>query len=121
MPDQIHIERLAVSAHVGVPDEERAKPQKLEISLTFPVATVGAAAANDDLSLTVNYYQVCETLKRVTAERPRKLIETLAEDLCAAVLAEFAIGAVQLEIRKFIIPETKFISIKIERNSATVV
>jgi dihydroneopterin aldolase len=117
MPDQIHIDRLAVSAHLGVPDEERATPQRLEISLTFPVAGVSAAAAGDDLALTVNYYDVCETVRRVAAERPRRLIETLAEDLCAAVLAEFAVGSVRLEVRKFIIPETNFVSVRIERQS----
>jgi dihydroneopterin aldolase len=115
MPDQIHIDRLAVSAFIGVPDSERAQPQRLEISLSFPVRGVSEAAEQDDLSLTVNYFDVCETIKRVTAERPRKLLETLAEDICRAVLEEFPVGNVELEIRKFIIPETRFISLKITR------
>ncbi|MDR1190379.1 MAG: dihydroneopterin aldolase [Verrucomicrobiales bacterium] len=118
MPDRIHINRLTVSARVGVSDAERARPQRLEISLTFPVPTVSAAAAGDDLSLTVDYFAVGETVKRVAAARPRKLLETLAEEIAAAVLAEFTVSAVTLEVRKFILPETNFVSLVIERRAA---
>ncbi len=33
MPDQITIKDLEVRFHVGVPDDERAKPQKLLITI----------------------------------------------------------------------------------------
>ncbi|MDR2463058.1 MAG: dihydroneopterin aldolase, partial [Verrucomicrobiales bacterium] len=115
MPDHIHIDRLTVSARIGVTDAERATEQRLEISLTFPAPTVSAAAAGDDLALTVDYRAVCETLRRVVGERQRRLLETLAEDLAAAVLAEFNVSKVAVEIRKFIISDTNFIGLKIER------
>ena len=35
MNDHIHIEKLEVFAHIGVPDEERASPQRLIVNITF--------------------------------------------------------------------------------------
>ena len=109
--DTIYIHRLAVDARVGVPEEERAAPQRLEICVEVPIKD----GAGDELTRTVNYYEVCETVKRVAGAGERKLIETLAEDLCAAVLAEFAVARVTAEVRKFVIPEAEFVAVKISR------
>ena len=35
MSDHIHIEQLEVFARIGVPDEERASPQRLVFNITF--------------------------------------------------------------------------------------
>jgi dihydroneopterin aldolase len=117
MSDSISIQCLEVWTHIGVPDEERAQIQKLEISVTFEVKTVSAAALADDVSLTINYFNVAQSIKVITQSKERKLIETLAEDLANGLLLEFPFQKIELEIRKFIIPECRYISLKIKRNS----
>ncbi len=115
MSDKISIQGLEVWTRIGVPDAERARPQKLEISASFSAETVKEAAHLDDVALTVNYFDVSQTIRRVTESGERKLIETLAEDLASALLGEFPIKDIEIEIRKFIIPECRYVSLRIER------
>jgi dihydroneopterin aldolase len=99
MTDRILIRNLTVSSHIGVPLDERAAPQPLVIDADLSLDTRPAALA-DDFTLTIDYAAVCRTLTRVAADRPRALIETLAEDAAAALLAGFPAIAVRLRIAK---------------------
>ena len=115
MSDLIRIVDLEAWAHVGVPDEERAQAQKLLISLDLGVDSIAHAAHTDSLSRTVNYFDVAQHTKRYVSEHSRKLIETLAEELAADLLKSYAIKSVTLEIKKFILPDTQYVSVKITR------
>lgn len=114
MPDCIHIEQLELSAHIGVPDAERAAPQRLTVSLTLEPAR-GFGALDEDLAKTVDYFAVCEAVKTLAAARPRKLIETLAEEIAALVLERFTVRAVEVELRKYILPDTAHVAVRIRR------
>ena len=54
-------------------------------------------------------------LREIAATGERKLIETLAEDLAAAVTAFDGVGAVTLEVEKFILPDCDRVSVEITR------
>ncbi|MDX6767443.1 MAG: dihydroneopterin aldolase [Candidatus Methylacidiphilales bacterium] len=115
MSDRITIHRLRVPCHLGVPDEERARPQVVEITLSFKAETVPQAAAADDIHLTTNYFNISERIQEVARARPRRLLETLAEDIASVILRDFALFAVDLEIRKFILPDAEAVSLSIKR------
>jgi len=115
MPDIITIERLEVFTCIGVPDEERACEQKLELTISFPVVDLQKAARLDEVAHTVDYFQVARLAGEVARARPRKLIETLGEDLAAAVLGRFAVKWVEIEIRKFILPDAEYVGLRIKR------
>ena len=86
--DLIAIRDLEVHYHVGVPDAERAKAQRLLIDVEMGLDFTAAAAA-DDLTRTVDYYAVSRRLLRLGEGRSWRLIETLAveiEHLCEAYL-----------------------------------
>lgn len=113
--DQILINDLRIRCCVGVPDEERAQSQELLVSVVlFPLPSEDPL--DDDIHRTVDYYAVSLRLEAVAQEKPRKLIETLAEDLAATVLAEFAVASVQIEIKKFILPNTRSVAVIIRRD-----
>ena len=112
--DRITICDLAVLYRVGVPEEERAVPQRLLLTIEMS-ANFSAAAASDDLSQTIDYYAVTQRLLRFGEGRSWKLLETLAVDMTAMLLQEFKPKNVVVEIKKFIIPETRYISAKVER------
>jgi dihydroneopterin aldolase len=115
--DEIRIEELELFARVGVPDEERAEPQRLTISLVLePRNRFGDLG--DDLTRTVDYAAVCAEIRSFVAGREERLIETLANDLAAHLLRRFEITRVELELRKFILPETRFVAVKISRDLA---
>ena len=101
-PDTIHIDRLRCVAHIGVPAEERAQAQTLEISLGITPAS-GSFPEGDTIAGTVDYYAVSLAVRATAAERPRQLIETLAQDIASSILKEFPIAEIQVEVRKFIL------------------
>lgn len=116
MEESIHIQELELDAYIGVPDEERATPQRLTVSLTLQPSK-GLAGLRDSIENTVDYFLVCQRTKALAAERPRKLIETLAEEIAQSLLAEFALSAVSVELRKFILPDTAYVAVRISRAS----
>ena len=112
--DRIRIDGLRLETRVGVPDEEREQPQTVEVSLVI-VPEKGFAGLDDRIERTIDYYEVTRALQQVAAKGERKLIETLAEDLAEAALAFDGVGRVTVELRKFILPETNFVSVFIRR------
>ncbi len=118
-PDSIHISNLTLITHIGVPDGERAAPQRLSISLTLQPAR-SFADLRDRIEETINYTEVCAVVRALAAARPRRLIETLADDIAAEVLAEFpACEVVEVELRKFILPDTDYVAVRLTRRRAT--
>ncbi len=101
-PDTIHIDRLRCVAHIGVPTEERAHAQTLEVSLQITPAS-GSFPAGDDITGTIDYHAVSLTVRATAAQQPRQLIETLAQDIATTLLQEFSIAEIQVEVRKFIL------------------
>ncbi len=113
-PDQIVIRNLTVHAHIGVPDEERQTPQRLTVSLVME-PKLDFWAMNDDIRNTIDYAAVCEAVKTIAAARPRKLIETLAEEIASELLANFPIWRLTLELHKYILPDTEYVAVRIDR------
>jgi FolB domain-containing protein len=113
-PDTILIKELSVSYHVGVPDEERARPQKLLLNLELRT-DFSKAAATDSIAETANYHAVARRLLRFGEGRSWKLIETLASDIAGMLLLEFPIQSVQVEVEKFILPETRAVAVRLVR------
>ena len=112
--DAIHIEQLEITARVGVPDAERAEPQRLVVSLTlWPVDDF--KHLGDELARTVNYAAVARTVREFVSERRDKLIETLANETALHLLRSFPIRALRVELRKFVIPASDHVAVIITR------
>lgn len=112
--DAIVVSHLELSAHVGVPDAEREHPQRLTLNLTiFPKRDF--RNLGDEISHTVDYFSLTRRIQRLASERPRKLIETLVEEIAACIVGEFAVAAVELELRKYILPDTEFVAVRVRR------
>lgn len=114
--DTITIQDLEIRYHIGVPDEERVHPQRLLLTLEME-HDIRRAAAGDDLKHTINYYAVSQRLLKLGEGRSWKLLETLVEEIAGIVLREFGAVAVTVEVKKFIIPETKHVAVRIKRSA----
>jgi dihydroneopterin aldolase len=114
MRDSILIEALELTARIGVPEDERAALQRLTVSLRIEPRR-DFSALGDDIANAVDYFAVCEAIKALSAVRPRRLIETLAEEIAALVIERFAVAAVEVELRKFILPDTAFVAVTLRR------
>ena len=94
-PDEIHIEQLDVFTHIGVPEEERANPQKLTVSISFrPYQQPGDVA--DQIDRAVNYSAVAEETKNFVRDQSVSLVETLADRLASHLLKSFPIQKVKI-------------------------
>lgn len=113
--DLISIRDLEVHYCIGVAEGERAAAQRLLLSVDMEHDFTEAAAA-DDLSGTIDYFAVCQRLLKLGQGRSWKLIETLAEEIASLVLAEFKPESVVVQVKKFIIPEARYVSVKLTRS-----
>jgi len=113
---KITIADLEVQYHVGVPDAERARPQRLLLSVELE-HDFSLAAQADDLNRTINYFAVTQRLLKFGEGRSWKLIETLATDIAQLVLAEFHPAAVTVEVKKFIIPQARHVSVAVTKRA----
>lgn len=112
--DKITICDLEVFYQVGVTDQERARPQRLLITVELDCEFAGAAA-QDDLGQTIDYFAVSQRLLRFGEGSQWQLIETLATDLAAMVLENFKPRAVTVGIKKFAIPQARYVSVWLHR------
>lgn len=112
--DRILIKDLEVSYRVGVPDEERRAPQRLLLTVELE-HDFTAAAKTDDLAATINYFAVSQRLLKFGEGREWKLIETLAVEIAETILREFAAAAIEVEVKKFIIPQAAYVSVRTAR------
>ena len=113
--DKIRIVDLQVHYQVGVSENERAKPQRLLISVEIDHDFKHAIAA-DNLADTIDYHAVCQRLAKFGEGRHWQLIETVAADVASMVLDEFRARAVTVEVKKFVIPQTDYVSVVVQRN-----
>jgi 7,8-dihydroneopterin aldolase/epimerase/oxygenase len=112
--NEICIDSLRVRTHIGVPDEERAAGQELEIDLRIEPA-IDFSGMEDDISRTIDYALVCDRIAELAAARPRNLIETLAGDIADLILRDFGARSVEVEVRKFILPQTRHVAVRCRR------
>jgi FolB domain-containing protein len=105
---------LEVFYRVGVPDEERARPQRLLLTVEME-ADFSRAARSDSIADTVDYFAVSQRLLKYGEGRSWKLIETLAAELAELILTEFRPERVRVEVKKFAIPEARLVSVSVTR------
>ena len=113
----IEIKGLSLLAYVGVPEEERTLPQQLCFDLRF-AALSQPEELQEELSLTVDYQAISLRVEEIVQERPRRLIETLADEITAALLGEFSLRWIELTVRKFILPNTEYVAVTRSRFAA---
>lgn len=117
MADAILVSGLELSARVGVPPEEREEPQRLTVSLRM-IPRSDFSDLRDDLVNTVDYFELTRRVRRLAAERPRRLIETLVVEIAESVLREFAVAEVEVELRKYILPDTEYVAVRVSRSAS---
>ena len=114
MNSKISIIDLEVFYRVGVPEAERAKPQRLLLTVEMDF-DFSAAARSDDIRDTIDYFAVSQRLLKFGEGRSWKLIEKLAADIADLVLSEFKPQSVTVEVKKFSISEARCVSVSCTR------
>ena len=110
----ISIVDLEVFYRVGVPDVERARPQRLLLTVEMEF-DFSAAAQSDALAETIDYFAVAQRLLNFGEGREWKLIEKLAADIADLILSEFKPQSVAVEVKKFPIPQARHVAVWVTR------
>jgi dihydroneopterin aldolase len=97
--DRIRLTGLRVRGRHGVYDFERAQGQDFVVDVELEL-DLAAAAASDDVTDTVHYGELAGRLAEIIAGEPVNLIETLAERLVAACLADGRVAAATVTVHK---------------------
>jgi dihydroneopterin aldolase len=112
--DKITIADLEVFYHVGVTAAERAQPQRLLLTLEL-AHDFTPAQASDNLADTIDYAAIVERLSHFGEGCHWELIETLAADIAGMILEEFSPESVSVEVKKFILPQTRYVAVSLSR------
>lgn len=116
-PDRILVSDLELFSFIGVPDAERAEPQRLTVSLAL-VPENGFDRLDEEITRTVDYFALTRRVRSLAAAAPRKLIETLANEIAECCLREFAVREVEVELRKYILPDTAYVAVRLTRSAS---
>jgi dihydroneopterin aldolase len=113
--DNVFIEGLEVDTVIGVYDWEREIRQCLRLDLTLRW-DIRPAAAQDALTLTLDYAAVAQRIQQFAAEARFQLVETFAERLAQLLQDEFAISWLRLRVTKpGAVPAARGVGVEIER------
>ncbi|QNE90169.1 dihydroneopterin aldolase [Corynebacterium incognita] len=100
MADRIHLTGLELYGYHGVFAEEKREGQPFIVDLTCWL-DYSAAAAEDDLTKTVNYAELAEVAAAVVEGPARDLIETVATEIAESAMAQFPeLFAVEVTVHK---------------------
>src|SRR6516225_11596761 len=111
---KITIVDLEVHYCVGVTEEERAKPQRLLLTVDMNY-DFSAASVSDRIEKTINYQAVAEELLKFGEGRSWKLLEKLVANLADLVLNKYRPQSVLVEVKKFVIPQARYVAVSLTR------
>ena len=97
--DVITLSGLKVHGRHGVFAHERETGQDFIVDVELATSTA-PAAATDELRDTVDYGALADTLAGIVGGEPCNLIETLAERLAAACLADERVARARVTVHK---------------------
>ncbi|MFC4075500.1 dihydroneopterin aldolase [Salinithrix halophila] len=97
--DKIFFNKMAFYAYHGAFSEENRLGQRFFVDLELMI-DLKPAAAGDDLSRTVDYGKVYETVQQEVKGKTYALVETLAERIAEQLLHAFPLEEVMVRVTK---------------------
>ncbi len=119
---KINVEQIPCYVSIGIHDEEKKMGQKLLIDVTVEIdfrrPTGASVLESDDVTNTINYVDIYNTVQKVGKAKSYSLIETLAEGVFEAIMVHPSVKSAKIKVHKPHIPFPEFqgkVSVEIER------
>ena len=113
----VFVRDLMIDGRIGIYPHEKTGTQRLRINLDLSVVDAGVLPA-DDIDHVVCYEEVVEQTRRIIGRGHVNLVETLAEDIAAAVLEDAAVISVRVRVEKLdALADVASVGVEIERTS----
>jgi 7,8-dihydroneopterin aldolase/epimerase/oxygenase len=114
LEEWIEIADLELKSKIGVSDEERLAFQRLLVSLRFQIRR-GFEELKDELAATIDYGAVAVEAQRIAQHSEVRLLETLASEIADGLMMRFPIRRLDVELKKFVLPDARYVSAKTTR------
>ena len=117
--DRIILKGLRFHGYHGVSEWERQVGQKYEIDSEL-ACDLSLAGVTDELAHTIDYGQVANLIVEIGTQQSFQLIETLAETVASAILEQFPVYEVRIDVKKLSPPidhQLIYAGVKIRRTS----
>ncbi|MFT4037906.1 MAG: dihydroneopterin aldolase [Thermomicrobiales bacterium] len=102
--DEIHLDGMRFYGYHGVHPEERKLGQRFRVDVALGV-DLRPAGRSDDLTQTVSYSAAWTEVRRIVEGEPRNLIEAVAEEIAATLLAlDARIAWARVRVAKLEVP-----------------
>ncbi len=118
----VFLRDLVLAASIGVHPHEHAAPQRVRINIDLGVEDDSglrlsrSAVGRDELSRVVDYEKVAETARTIVRSGHVRLVETLAERIAEACLADRRVHLVRVRVEKLdIFADATSAGVEIER------
>lgn len=98
-PDRIFVRDLVLPCAIGVYDEEQGIFQKVGFTVEAEVAS-GVRPIGDDIATVPSYDDIVKAVRAIVAAGHINLVETLAERVARACLADRRIARVRVRVEK---------------------
>jgi phosphoglycolate phosphatase/dihydroneopterin aldolase len=69
----------------------------------------------DELGRTVDYDSLANEIRVAAEENQAQLIETLVGEVADRLMARFPLSRVEVELKKFVLPDTEYVSVRTAR------
>ena len=110
----VFLRDMLLHARIGIYAHEHASAQRIRVNIDLGVDEVGGDA--DALSRVVDYERVANTVRRLVAEGHVKLVETLAERIAQACLADPRVRLARIRVEKLdVFPDAASAGVEVER------
>lgn len=121
----VFLRDMVLQASIGVYPHEHDAPQRIRLNIDLAVEDDSARALSrapvgrDELSRVVDYERLAETARAIVAAGHVRLVETLAERLAEACLADPRIHIARVRVEKLdVFADTASVGVEIERRAA---
>lgn len=115
--DKIFINQLQLETVIGIHDWEREQKQAIILDIEI-ACSIAQAVKSDQIKDCIDYFSVCERLKKLADQHHYQLVESFAEEASRIILQEFSAPWVKIKLSKpDAVNEAKGVGIIIERNS----
>ncbi len=113
---QVFLRDMVLMASIGVYAHERTARQRIRINVDLSVADDSAGVGHDDLSRVVDYAKLADQVRALCGAEHVRLVETLAERIAEAALADIRVIAARITVEKLdIFPDAVSAGVTVER------
>ncbi len=106
---RIILEDIRVRTFIGVSEKERARKQRLSVSIELEPA-VKFEEIDDNIENAVNYSSIRKDVKALLKEPRCKLIETMAALLAHHIMDTYPVKSATVRVQKFPYKDTKSVT-----------